>query len=558
MSALPLFGTTAPALDLPLRPYQMEALDAIDAAYRAGQRRQLISMPTGAGKTVTFAHLIKRMRLRTVVVVHRDELVRQTVDKVQQVIPSLSTGVVKAERDELSADVIVASAQTLAVKKRLERLCRALGGLSVLLVSDECHHDRSPSRTRVIEMLAPALLTGWTATAMRGDGLGLDAIYGPEPVFHLPMIDLIADGKLSPMRGLRIETEADLDAVHTRHGELAEDELAETIDTPGRNELIVRSWQQHARERRRTVAFCINVAHAEHLRDAFRAAGIAAECIVGETPADERARLFDAFHRGDLPVLTNCMVLTEGYDEPAIDCVVMARPTKSQGLYIQCVGRGARRADADGKADCLVLDFVDVSSRHKLVTLPILAGSDEATGEAGDGAKGRGPSEADRAQGELIDLLTLAQKHRKMRERAAIAVNLFGASRYIWSTISGHHMAPAGDGSYLVLLPEGDSYRPTSLIPRRQGAELRPLFDRGLDLETAMAFAESRVASKALAARDAEWRTAAQPATTAQMAIARQFGIAIPRGATKGAASNLIDKAQSARLLRAALGEMSA
>lgn len=553
-ATMPLERPAAAGGDLPLRPYQRDALDAIHAAYAGGNRRQLVSLPTGSGKTVLAAHLIKERAQRTVFVVHRDELVRQTVEKVGDVVPSLSIGVVKAERDELGADLIVASAQTLAHARRLGRLCQALDGSPALLVSDECHHDRAESRVRIIRGLDPDLLVGLTATPMRGDGLGLGAIYGERPVYHLPMIELIAAGKLSPLRGLRIETEAELDKVHTRAGELAEDELAEAVDTPERNRLIVEAWKRHASERTRTVAFCVNVAHAQHLAAAFGDAGISAAAILGTTPADERLRLFAEFHTGRLPVITNCMVLTEGYDEPGIDCVLMARPTKSTGLYIQCVGRAARRSESTGKRDAIIIDFVDNSSRHRLVTLPTLAGMDEDLEDTeGVDAPAMPEGEDVRDAGEIVDLLELAQSRRRLRERAAIAVNLFGASQFVWRTYGEHYGATAGSGQWIVLLPQGDGFVPHLVERMKAGSELRPLFDRALDVETAMSLAESRMEANALTTRAAPWRQMGVPATPAQLDLCRKFRIAVPKGATKGDVSTLIDDSMFTRALKEAL-----
>ena len=536
--------------DLPLRPYQRQALDAVHAAYGRGVRRQLVSLPTGSGKTVLAAHLIKEVGTRTVFVVHRDELVGQTLDKVESVVPALSMGVVKAERDQLGADVIVASAQTLAVGKRLQRLVAALAGQRVLQIEDECHHSPSPTRRRAISEIGADLLVGLTATPMRADRLGLGEVF-EESVFHLPMIDLIAAGQLSPLKGVRVETEDDLDAVHTVAGEFNERELAETVDTDARNAQIVRSWQQHAAGRKRTVAFCVNVAHAEHLAEAFREAGVAAAAVLGSTPTEERARLFAEFHAGRLPVLTNCMVLTEGYDEPAIDCVLMARPTKSHGLYVQCVGRGARNAREAGKRDCVVIDFVGNSGRHRLITLPDLA----MDGPESESPLAAGADEVrdQRADGEQVDLLETAQAWRKQRERAAYTVNLFGASDFVWRDVDGHYAAPSGDGGWLVLVPQGEGFVPERMARTPRGVERTALFDRPLDAETAMSLAESRITVSALTARAAAWRVGSAQPSDKQLELARKLRIVPTKGATKGQVSDLIDEAMFARVLREAL-----
>ena len=549
---------TRPAEQVSLRDYQQAALDAVLAKWRGGVGRQLVSLPTGAGKTVLAAHLIPASGLtRTVMMVHRDELVSQSVRVLSDVNPALHIGVVKADRDDVFAPVVVASAQTIAREKRLTRLQRAIGNAGLLFISDEAHHDAAPTRRNIIATLAPALLVGLTATAKRGDGLGLDGVY-QEVAFHLPMLELMALGRLSPLKGLRVETGADLDAVATRGGEFVSSQLEATVNTRERNRAIVESWQRHAADRKRTVAFCVDVAHATDLRDAFREAGIAAETVLGETPPEERARIFRAFHDGELPVLTNCMVLTEGYDEPRIDCVLMCRPTKSQGLYIQCVGRAARRAPGF-KDDALIVDFVDNTSRHTLVSLPTLAGRDPMDPKA-SGEEEEPGTEADRAAGETIDLLSLAQAKHRLRETAARKVNLFSSSAYVWQETAGVPFAVAGRARYLVLQPVGpDQYLPHVVTDSQDGAEARPLFTRPLDFEMAMSVAEQRLAAalqrsdpfdRGLAEQSAPWRDKGLRPTEKQLAYARKLGLKVDNGMSRGDVAMAIDSHHFGRIVR--------
>lgn len=529
-----------------MRDYQVKAHDAVWAEYDAGVTRQLVSIATGGGKTYLASHVIRTARARgferVLFLVHRDELVSQSIDSLEQISPNMSIGVVKAERNDLHADIIVASAQTLAQSRRLAELQDSMSG-RLLFVSDECHHDMSPSRRRAIETLVPELLVGLTATPNRGDKVGLDAIY-QKIVFHLPMLELIAMGKLTRLRGLRIDTEEDLDSVHTVGNDLNQGELADSIDNDSRNDLIVASYVKHASDRRKTVAFCVTVAHAEHLRDRFRAAGIVAEMVEGETPTEDRRRILGDFKAGRIPVLVNVMVLSEGYDEPGIDCILWTRPTKSQALYVQCIGRGARVAPNQGKESCLVIDFVDSSSRHKLITLPSLAGEES---ESKAGVKGPG-------RGEFFDLLDFAQQNTKLRERAAVAVNLFAGSDYIWKTVGGFHMAPAGKGLFLMLKPDGEEFIPCSMETAGAG-HLEPLFDRALDMETAMSVAESRMEASPLTLKNARWRTKPLPPSEAQITFAQRLRLVIPAGATRDQVSALIDEKTFERAVRNALRE---
>lgn len=536
--------TTAAPDVLPLRDYQVEALEAVEAARARGVTRQLLSMPTGAGKTVVAAHLVRRMAPthRTVFMVHRDELASQSIDKLRDITGASGVGLVKAERDDVHAHMIVASAQTLARQQRLDRLVAGLEGYPVLFISDEAHHDRAESRVRAIEAVNPELLVGMTATPERGDKLGLDAVY-QEIVYHLPMLALIRQSRLAHMIGRRIETDEQLDGVHTRGDEFIESELARAVNTPARNRLVVESWGKHASDRQRSVAFCVDVAHAKALRDAFRDAGVSSEVVLGETPPEERADILQRFHSGEIRVLTNCMVLTEGYDEPAIDCILMCRPTKNRGLYVQCVGRGARTAT--GKTDCLVLDFVDNTTRHSLIGFPTLAGEEaEQTGEA---ALAMPPGEG------AVDLLEMVAGAERIRERRAIEVDLFGQSPVVWSpSEAGIYFAPAGQDDteqrWVVVLPEGEAFRPYMVRSPRDYTfppVASPLFARAVDLEIAHGIAEDAVEKTVLTSREARWREAL--ASEKQIAFARRLGAHVPPRAGKGQVSELIDERLFAR-----------
>lgn len=558
----------APSL-LPLRDYQRAALDAILAAEREGITRQLVAMPTGSGKTALASHLIREAAQPrgwvTVFIVHRDELARQSVAALGQVNPDLAVGVCKAERDDLHANVIVASAQTLAQRRRLDRLTAATRQAPGLLwISDECHHDLAPSRVRAISESAPDLLVGLTATPERGDGGRLGNIY-QQITFQVGMLELMARGRLARLVGVRVGTDVSLDAVRTTAGELNEGDLEHAVDTPERNRLIVAGWRRHAATRTRTVVFCVTVAHAEHVAEAFAAAGVSVATVFGHTPTEERQETFRRFHEGEIRVLVNVMVLTEGYDEPAIDCVVVARPTKSRGLYVQMVGRGARTFP--DKQDCLVLDVVDISSRHKLVGMASLTSDrSELAGAATDDEP-----EPEPEHDQPFDLLERAEAlERRRREREeqqarlsaeadagkarlaseTKAVNLYAASPWLWQESKGVHYAPAGDGLWLVIKPQPDGFRPYLLQSDRttRTAELTELFDRPLDFEMAMGIAHDRapqlpVNERRLYDRAATWRTQTAPPSPAQIAAAQKWRIPLTGRETKAEVSKLMDEA---------------
>lgn len=336
----------------------------------------LVCLPTGAGKTVVFAQLARMAKRPVVVIAHREELLAQAADKLQRALgPDARVSVEQGERRaDAAARVVVCSVRSL----RSDRLARLRGALRPgLVIYDECHHAPADDNLRVLRELGcfeadwDGTLVGFTATTARGDGKALERVF-EQIVYARTLAEMIAEGYLVPLRGYRVATQADLTRITAPRGDadLREDELAEAVDIEERNALVARSIQELARDRR-TVAFCVTVAHAQNLRRSLAALGVRAAAVYGDMPADARARVLADFAAGRIQVVTNVAVLTEGFDDPGVSCVAMARPTRSEGMYAQCVGRGTRLAE--GKRDCLVLDFVDVSSLS-LCSLPSLFG----------------------------------------------------------------------------------------------------------------------------------------------------------------------------------------
>ena len=358
----------------PLRPYQRDAIDAVIAARRAGIKRMVVCLPTGAGKTVIFSQLARLARKRVLVLAHREELLGQAKDKLERALDGTSVVAIErgAERAPADAKVLVASLRSL----HEQRLARILdSGELGLVIYDECHHAAADDNLRVLRQLgafAPAwdgTLLGFTATTARGDGKGLDQVF-ERIVYARTLPELIADGYLAPLKGFRINTAADLTRLSPGGADLREDELEEAVDIEERNALVARAIQELARDRR-TLAFCVTVNHARNLSRALNAVGVPAGVVHGAMPAADRAHALAEFRAGRTQVIANVAVLTEGFDDPGVSCVAMARPTRSEGLYAQCIGRGTRLAE--GKRDCLILDFVDVSTLS-LCSLPSLFG----------------------------------------------------------------------------------------------------------------------------------------------------------------------------------------
>ncbi len=361
-----------------LWPHQRAALEAVRASVQAGEQSGLVSMPTGSGKTALFSTAARDLGLRTLVLVHRDELVTQTIKTLEGAWASAKVGVIKAERDEWQDDqnVVIASVQSL----HNGRLAGMPRDRYELIVADECHHAAAPTWRAVIEHFEHRYLLGASATPYRTDGQGLADMFGPRPLYTYPLRSAIDDGVLCRLRQYAVETGCGVDGVAVRAGDFANAALSNAVNTPARNGVVVEAFQEYA-SKRRAVAFTVDVAHAEALAKAFNDAGITSAMVSGATPIDDRRKLLARFRKGKIRVLANCQVLTEGYDDPSVDAILMARPTQSRSLYTQAIGRGLRRFDS--KTDCLVLDFVDNCEKHKLVNVLDLFGETNLRNTAG-------------------------------------------------------------------------------------------------------------------------------------------------------------------------------
>jgi superfamily II DNA or RNA helicase len=309
---------TTPAL--PLRPYQEEALERVDLRELAGVTRQLVVLPTGGGKTVVAAHLIARRQRhavttgqgsgRTLFLAHRDELIQQAAGKLHQVAPALEIGIVKAERDEVGADVVVASVQTLARPSRLARLEPDFD----LVVVDEAHHATSATWVGVLSGLGGMrddgrgpLVVGITATPERSDRVGLGQVW-QEIVYSRSILEMITDGYLVDARGLMVSTPADLARLRTSHGDLVDAEIGAELVRSGALGSIAEAYATHARDRK-GVAFVPTVETAYSLADALRAEGVPAEGIDGTTPREQRRAILHRLRTGETQVVCNAQLL---------------------------------------------------------------------------------------------------------------------------------------------------------------------------------------------------------------------------------------------------------
>lgn len=354
-----------------LRPYQIEAVDSISADWREYQSVLLV-MATGGGKTQVFCELLDRhvtLGRRGLVLVHRRELVEQARDRLIDFWPAWNgrAGVVMADDDQARAQLIFATVQTLAVGRRLERVLEH--GPLDFVITDEAHHSTATSYGKVYEQLAAASPhwrhLGVTATPKRADGAGLRAVFEKTSAVY-DIRFLVREKYLVPPRWLAIQTGISLAGVGARRDDSGERDynqrqLADVYETRNCFDLVVATHQKYAAERQ-AVAFTTTVAGARDLAAAFNESGIPAAAASAETPKDERKRILDDFRAGRTRVLCNVGLYTEGLDVPEVSCIHQVRPTQSDSLYIQMVGRALRLFP--GKTDALVLDYAPLEARE--------------------------------------------------------------------------------------------------------------------------------------------------------------------------------------------------
>ncbi|MGY3265846.1 DEAD/DEAH box helicase [Lysobacter sp. HA35] len=354
-----------------LRPYQESAVDALWAYLRAADGNPALVLPTGAGKSPLMGAIareaVERWQGRVGILAHVQELVQQNEGKLKAIWPEADVGVYAASlrrRDRFNR-ILVMQIQSVAGR------ATSLGHFDILLI-DEAHRIPLKGDGQYLQFIRdcrrinPNLrVVGLTATPYRLQGAavpvcGADNVL-TEIAFEARIPDLIRGGYLSRLVSRAGEL-PNLAGVHTRGGEYVEAELAARMDDAG---LIARTMDDlcvRAADRRAWIVFCVNVGHAEHVRDALQARGVASGLVhAGTAKADRESQIAD-FQSGRLRAMVNVNVLSEGFDAPHIDCVAMLRPTKSPGLYYQQVGRGLRLAD--GKADCLVLDYAGNVLEH--------------------------------------------------------------------------------------------------------------------------------------------------------------------------------------------------
>lgn len=355
-----------------LRPYQEEAIQAVRTYWAAGGGNPLVDMATGLGKSVVIAKLTRDLLqsypdMRILVLVHVRELVEQNFAALLRIWPAAPAGIYSAGLGRRDAHHRI----TFASIQSVYRKARELGPRDLVLV-DECHLIPTGGdgmyRTLLEDLrdTVPDLrVAGFSATPYRMDTGRLDqgsARLFDEVVYSYGVGRGIDDEWLSPLISKGMVTSIDVSGVARRGGEFVAGALEAAANQDDITQGAVEEMIAYGQGRRSWLVFCTGVKHAWAVREALRGAGIGAETITGDTPAAERAGLIRAFKEGRIRALTNANVLTTGFDAPSVDMIAMLRPTLSTGLYVQMIGRGTRKAE--GKANCLILDFAGVVKRH--------------------------------------------------------------------------------------------------------------------------------------------------------------------------------------------------
>lgn len=345
-----------------LRHYQQSAITRIRQSIMAGNRRILCVAPTGAGKTIIGAHILNAASQKYkfgIFAAHRREIINQTSEKLEWA--GTPHGILMAGKSRSAMSrVHVCSIQTFA--SRVIRSGHEAPPADVVII-DEAHRSIAKSYTDMVDMYPNAIVIGLTATPVRGDGKGLGNFY--DDMIEVASISELMDMGYLVRPHVYAPAMPDLGQVKIKRGDYAEDQLQDAMDKTELVGNIVRDWMLYAKDRP-TVVFATGVRHSLHIKEQFERAGITVAHIDGETPKDERDEILQKMEDGEIQVVTNCMVLTEGWDMPKVSCAILARPTKSYGMYLQMAGRILRPYDK--KTDAVIIDHAGAVYEHGFVS----------------------------------------------------------------------------------------------------------------------------------------------------------------------------------------------
>jgi superfamily II DNA or RNA helicase len=550
------------------RRYQQDCIDAVAAAKHRGVQRPVVVLPTGAGKTIVFAHLAKLFReafpaKKVVIIAHTDELVQQAARKVKAVAPGLKVGIVMADRHEIWADVIVASVQSLRTDRRLADVT----GVGLIVV-DECHHATAESYRKILRHYGAlpheddgrgangpgdVFVVGFTATLARSDRKALNQVW-QEVVFKRDIAFMIRNEFLVKPTGRSIEVpDLDLRGVRKQGGDYQQKALATAVVKSMAPEIVAKNYAEYAADRP-GILFWPSIEAAYLGAESMNSAGITCEVIEGSMAREDRRTTLKKAEQGEIQTLSSCMVLTEGFDNPRMSCAVIARPTESAPLYQQMVGRVLRPHPESGKADALVLDVVGAGKQHTLDALIDLEDKTQKTA--------RQDTELDedglpRGGGPMLDEVIPYTGETVALEFDPLARN----SKRVWQATEGTQtrFLAAGTEFYVFLAPGAVEGNWTVFwlrkVPRTgYGASPHdnggPTIHAEIPLETAMAWAEQVVDEHFSGAEDygrkkASWRS--KTVSTTARNYARRLGLEVEPLLDAGTVSDMIDRRIASR-----------
>lgn len=535
-----------------LRPYQKEALDAILAAESKNINKQLVVLPTGAGKTILFSHLplIRQNSLPMLVLAHREELLHQAKDKISSANPDLVVGIEQAEKKAGNADVVVASVATLG-RNNTPRILEYDKDYFKTIIIDEAHHAAAPSYKRIVEYFNVPFVLGVTATPQRSDSTRLTDVF-QEIVYYKSIQNLIDEGWLCPLVGYRVNTKTDISKVEIQNGDYNQSQLENEINNHERNLGIVAAYNNLASSTK-TIVFAAGVAHARSLASTFEENGTSVRVIVGTTPSDERQQTLSDFRSGTVKVIVNVGVLTEGFDEPSLQTIILAKPTRSTLLYTQIVGRGTRLYS--GKPHCTIIDISDTTKGKKPVGLPTLLGlppdfdlqgqSFTEVAKEFEELKAYCPGEAVRVLSP--EDIKLAYKRINLFMPPPPNEYITQYSKFVWAeiaendyrlSISGNesmkiHLDPLGRWSVKLLMRSDFTIIDERLLGHVQ--DIREAFARSDKW-----IINNRSSSVPLIDSTSVWRSDAP--TEKQKRLLKSMGVPVTTDMTKGTASMIIDQ----------------
>jgi len=344
-----------------LRDYQQAAISAIRNEFKSGKRSTLLCLPTGAGKTVVFSEIARLAALqgnRTLVVAHRNELIQQAYDKIVRVVDPAIVAIEKADSHaDRDAMVVVASVQTLKAK----RLGSWPKDHFTVVIFDECHHAPTSGYRALMDHFDRERVLGVTATPFRADENKLSDLFESR-AYELNLWDAIDRGILCPLSMLIADVRVDLKGIRSKMGDYDSAQLSALLELNMRPSVV--AIHKHIGTRR-TIVFAPSIESSRVMAERLCELGLKADYVSYMCP--DRTGKIDAYRRGEIQVLVNPMLLSEGFDDPETACVVLARPTKSRVALMQMVGRSTRLAE--GKTDALILDFSWSAKRGDLASL---------------------------------------------------------------------------------------------------------------------------------------------------------------------------------------------